>query len=156
MVTKVLPFITNYRRELRIGADIRRKEKVEKVIEFVERIKKVQEKAQITLKKVQKDIKRQADRGKQEVEEWKKRDKIILSMKDLVFKERLVKKLMERHIGLYEIKEVVSKNAVKLRLLASIRIYPVVNVSRVIRYRKPVRGQKKKEPKLVKIDEVKE
>jgi len=39
--TKVLPFIANYRRELRVGTNIRRKEKVEKVTEFVERIKKV-------------------------------------------------------------------------------------------------------------------
>jgi len=39
--TKVLPFMANYRRELRIGGDIRRKEKVEKAMEFVERIKQV-------------------------------------------------------------------------------------------------------------------
>ena len=41
MVTKVLLFITNCERELRIGADIGRKEKVEKAIEFAERIRKV-------------------------------------------------------------------------------------------------------------------
>ena len=35
--TKISPFIANYRRELRIGADIRKKGKVEKVMEFVER-----------------------------------------------------------------------------------------------------------------------
>jgi len=39
--TKVSPFIANYGRELRIGADIRRKEKVKKTIKFVERMKKV-------------------------------------------------------------------------------------------------------------------
>jgi len=33
--------MANYGRELRIGADIRRKRKVEKAIEFAERIKKV-------------------------------------------------------------------------------------------------------------------
>ena len=33
--------MANYGRELRIGADIRRKEKVENTIEFTERIKKV-------------------------------------------------------------------------------------------------------------------
>jgi len=43
--TKVLPFIANYGRELRMGDDIRRKEKVEKVTEFVERMKQVQEEA---------------------------------------------------------------------------------------------------------------
>ena len=39
--TKVLPFRTNYSRELKIGVDIRRKEKVEKAIEFVEKMKRV-------------------------------------------------------------------------------------------------------------------
>ena len=39
--TKVLLFMQNYRRELRIEADIRRKEKVEKMTEFIERTKKI-------------------------------------------------------------------------------------------------------------------
>jgi len=38
----------------------------------------------------------------------------MLSTKDLVFKERLVCKLVERFVGLYEIEKVVSLNAVKL------------------------------------------
>ena len=46
IATKVLLFIANYRRELRMGDDIRRKEKVEKVTEFVERMKQVQEEAE--------------------------------------------------------------------------------------------------------------
>ena len=37
--TKVLPFMVNYRRELRMGGDVRRRGKVEKVTEFVERMK---------------------------------------------------------------------------------------------------------------------
>ena len=55
--TKISLFITNYGKELRMGADIRRKEKMEKVTKFVERIKKVQEKAEMALKKAQKEIK---------------------------------------------------------------------------------------------------
>jgi len=39
--TKVLLFIANYDRELIMGADIRKKEKIEKVAEFVERMRKV-------------------------------------------------------------------------------------------------------------------
>ena len=38
---KVSSFMVNYRRELRMGADIRKKGKVKKVIEFAERMKKV-------------------------------------------------------------------------------------------------------------------
>ena len=60
--TKVLSFIENYGRELWMGADIRRKEKIEKAIKFAERIKKVQEEAGVVLRKVQEDIKRQADK----------------------------------------------------------------------------------------------
>jgi len=43
--------MANYDRELRIGADIRRKEKVEKIMEFAEKMKKVQKKVGAALKK---------------------------------------------------------------------------------------------------------
>ena len=46
--TKIFLFIVNYSRKLRMRADIRRKEKVMK---FAKRIKKVQEKARVALKK---------------------------------------------------------------------------------------------------------
>jgi len=78
-------------------------------------------------------MKRQVDREWQKVKKWKERDKIMLSMKNLIFKDRPVKKLTERYVGLYKIKEVVSKNAVKLKLLASMRIHLIVNVSKIER-----------------------
>ena len=53
----------------------------------------------------------------------------MLSTKDLVFKERPVRKLVERYMGPYEIEEVVSMNVVKLQLPSLMRIHPVVNVS---------------------------
>ena len=49
--TKVSPFIVDYRRELRMRIDIRRKEKMEKVIEFAKRKKKIQEEVRAVLKK---------------------------------------------------------------------------------------------------------
>ena len=58
-----MSFITNYGRELRIGANIRKKGKVKKATEFVEKIKRVQEEVGAILKKISEDIKRQADRG---------------------------------------------------------------------------------------------
>jgi len=111
---KISPFMANYGRELRMGGDIRKRGKVEKAIEFVERIKKVYEKAGATLKKAQEDMKRQANRGRKEAKDWKKGDRVLLSTKDLVFKERLVRKLVDRYIGPYTIEEVVSTNVVKL------------------------------------------
>ena len=79
-----------------------------------------------------------------------------MSTKDLVFKERLTRKLTERYIGPYVIEEVVSSNIVKLRLPSSRRIHLVVNVSWIVQYKKQVRGQKKKEGKLVEVEEVEE
>ena len=40
MAAKVSPFMANYGRELGMGGDIRKREKVESMIEFVERMKK--------------------------------------------------------------------------------------------------------------------
>ena len=59
-------------------------------------------------------MKRQADRGRKETEKWEKGDRIILSTKDLVFKERPVRKLVDQYIGPYTIEEIVSTNVVKL------------------------------------------
>ena len=77
-------------------------------------------------------MKRQADRRRKETEDWKRGDRIMLSIKDLVFKERLARKLVDQYIGPYTIKEVVSTNAVKLQIPTPMRIYPVVNVSRIV------------------------
>jgi len=93
--TKVSLFMANYKRKLRMGANIRKKGKVEKATEFAERMKKMQEEAGAVLRKAQEEMKRQADRERKEVEKWKKGDKVMLSTKDLVFKERLVKKLVD-------------------------------------------------------------
>ena len=93
--TKILPFIVNYGRELRMGGDIRKRGKVEKATEFVERIKKVYKEAGVELKKAQEDMKRQADKGGKKTEDWKKGDRVLLSTKDLVFQERLVRKLVD-------------------------------------------------------------
>ena len=49
--TKVFLFIANYSRELRMEVNIRRKEKMEKAMKFVERMKKVQEEAEVSLKR---------------------------------------------------------------------------------------------------------
>jgi len=114
MTTKVLPFMANYRRELRMGEDIRKRGKVEKATEFVEKMKKIHEEAGAALKKEQEDMKRQVDKGRKEAEDWKRGDRILLSTKDLVFKERLARKLVDQYIGPYTIEEVVSTNIVKL------------------------------------------
>jgi len=129
MATKISPFMANYGKELRMGGDIRKKGKMESAIEFAERMKKVHEEAEAALRKMQEEMKRYADRRRKETEEWRKGDRILLSTKNLVFKERPSKKLTERYVRPYAIEEVVLSNVVKLRLPSSMRIHLVVNVS---------------------------
>jgi len=154
--TKVSLFMANYGKEVRMGGDVRKKEKVESAMEFVERMKKVHEEAEVALKKTQEEMKRYADRSRKEMEKWKRGDRVLLNTKDLVFKERPVKKLTERYIGPYTIEKVVSSNAVKLRLSNSMRIHLVVNVSQIVQYKEQVKGQKKEEGKLVEVKGVEE
>ena len=97
-------------------------------------------------------MKWQADKGWKKAEVWKRGDKVMLSMINLVFKEILAEKLIEQYVGPYMIEEVVLANAVKLKLPVSTRIHSVVNISRVVRYREPVKRQKVEKPKLVEVD----
>ena len=148
--------MANYGREMGMEVDLRRKEKIKKATEFMERMRKVQEETEAALTKVQEEIKKQVDRERKEAEEWKVEDRVILSTKDLMFKERPAKKLVDWYIGLSIIDKVVSTNAVKLWLLTSMRIHPVVNISWVVQYREQVEGQKAEEVKPVEVEKVEE
>ena len=80
----------------------------------------------------------------------------MLSIKDLVFKERLAKKLVDQYIGLYIIDEVVTTNTVKSWLPTLMRIHLVMNVSRVVQYKEQVEKQRIKKMKLVEVNWVEE
>jgi len=67
-------------------------------------------------------------------------------------KERRSEKLMKCFVGPYKIKGIISSNAVELELPKSIRIHPIVNVSKVRLYKPQVEGQKKTPPKPVIIE----
>ena len=61
--------MANYERELKMRADIRKREKVEKAMEFAERIKKIQEEVGAALRKIQEEMKQQVNRGRREEKE---------------------------------------------------------------------------------------
>jgi len=58
------PFKANYRREPKMGFDIRKKKKNEKVEEFVKEMKKKHEKARAVLVKLQEEMKKQTNRNR--------------------------------------------------------------------------------------------
>ena len=63
-----------------------------------------------------------------------------------------MEKLTEHFVGPYKVKGIISSNAIEIKLPKSIRIHPVVNVSRVQFYKPQVEGQKKIPPKPVIIE----
>jgi len=64
----------------------------------------------------------------------------------------IAKKLIEKYIESYAIEEIISANTVKLKLIASMKIHLMVNVSQVVRYRELVIGQKVEKTKLEGIE----
>jgi len=107
---------------------------------------------------VQEEMKKFTDRKQGKGKEYRVGNLVLLSTKDLKWqiKERRLEKLMEHFVGPYKIKRIISSNAIKLDLPKSIRIYPVVNISRVRLYKPQVEGQKKTPLKLVIIEGEKE
>jgi len=156
-VTKTSPFQVNYGREPRMGFDIRKKEKNEKVEEFAKEMKERHKEVRMALVKLQEEMKKQADRSRKEAEEYRVGNKVLISTKD--FSIELMKramKLMGKFIRPYVVKKIVSENVVELELLASLRIHWVVNVRRIVKYREWVEGQKKISPPSVEVGSEKE
>jgi len=54
---------------------------------------------------------------------------------------RKLEKLMERFVRPYQMKKISLTNAIKLDLLSTVKIHPVVNINRVHRYEDQVEGQ---------------
>ena len=70
----------------------------------------------------------------------------MLSTKDLKYQmvRKRTEKLTERFIEPYRIKKIISSNVVELELPSIVKIYLVVNVSKICKYIEQVKEQKKK------------
>ena len=98
-------------------------------------------------------MKKYTDRKRAEVDEYKVGDLVMLNTKDLKYQmvRRRTEKLMERFVGSYRIKKIISPNAVELELPSTVKIHLVVNVSKIQRYVGQVEGQRKGQPDPVVI-----
>jgi len=125
----------------------RKKGKYEGAEKFVEKMKEIQEKAKAVLSKAQVEMKKYIDRKRAEVDDYKVEDLVMLSTKDLKYQivRRRTEKLMERFVGPYKIKKIILSNVVELELPSIVKIYPVVNISRIQCYIGQVEGQKKEQ-----------
>jgi len=136
-----------------MGFEGRKKGKYKGAEKFVTKMKEIQEEAKAALGKAQEEMKKYADRKRAEVDEYKVGDLVMLSTKDLKYQMvgRRMEKLTERFVGPYRIKKIVSSNVVELELPSTVKIYLVVNVSRIQRYIGQVEGQRKEQPAPVVI-----
>jgi len=152
--TRTSPFKANYRQDPRMGFEGRKKGKYTGAEKFVEKMKKIQEEAKVALRKAQEDMRKYADKKRLDADEYKVGDLVMLSTKDLKYQmvRRRTEKLTERFVGPYRVKEIISSNAVKLELPSTVKIHPVVNVSRVRQYVGQVEGQRKEQPAPVIIE----
>jgi len=152
--TKVSPFKANNGQDPRMGFELRKKGKFEEANKFVERVQEIQGEAKVALVKAQEDIKKYADRHRGDAEEYRVGDLVLLSTKDLKYQMvgRRTEKLTERFVGPYKVKAIISTNAIELELPNSIKIHPVVNVSKVRKYTSQVEGQRKEKPQPVVIE----
>jgi len=141
-----------------MGFEGRKKGKYKGAEKFVTKMKEIQKEAKAALGKAQEEMKKYADRKRAEVDEYKVGDLVILSTKDLKYQMvgRRMEKLTERFVGPYRIKKIVSSNVVELELPSTVKIYLVVNVSRIRRYIGQVEGQRKEQPAPVVIKEEEE
>jgi len=145
--TKISPFKANYGQDPRMGFEGRKKGKYAGAEKFIEKMKEIQEEAKAALGKAQADMKKYVDKRRSDAEEYKAEDLVMLSTKDLKYQMvgRRTEKLTERFVGPYKIKKIVSSNAVELELPSTVKIHLVVNVSRIHRYVRQVKGQKKEQ-----------
>jgi len=137
-----------------MGFERRKKGKYKGVEKFIEKMKEIQEEAKAVLGRVQEEMKKYIDRKRGEADNYKVRDLVILSTKDLKYQMvgRRTEKLMERFVGPYKIKKIILSNAVELELPSIVKIHLVVNISRIQRYVGQVEGQRKEQLALVIIE----
>jgi len=98
-------------------------------------------------------MKRYVDTERGEIEEYRVSDLVLLSTKDLKYQMigRHIKKFTKCFVGPYKVKAIISSNVIELELPSTVKIHPVVNVSRVWKYKSQVEGQKKEVPQPVVI-----
>jgi len=149
-----LLFKANYGQDPRIEFEVRKKRKYKGMEKFIAKMKEIQGEAKAALGKVQKEIRKYADRKREEVNEYKVGDLVMLSTKNLKYQmtRRRTEKLTERFVGPYKIKKIISMNVVELELLSTIKIHLVVNISRIHRYVGQVEGQRREQPTPVIIE----
>jgi hypothetical protein len=135
--TKQTPFFLDTGIHPRMGVEPIREPKHENAKEFATRMDSARKEAEAALSKAASEMKRYADHHKGEVPEYQVGQKVWLESSNYST-DRPTKKFSHRRLGPFPIIEVVSPNAVKLKLPFRLHIHPVVNVSNVRPFIEPI------------------
>ena len=99
-------------------------------------------------------MKQYADRERENIKEYRVGDLVLLSTRDLKYQmvRRHIEKFTECFVGPYKVKAIISSNTIELELPSTVKIHPVVNVSKVQKYKSQVEEQRKEMPQPVVIE----
>ena len=120
--------------------------------ELANEMAKVLEETRCNIIEAQGRMKVQADKHCTEAPNFKVGDKVWLSTTNLRL-THASKKLSECWVGPYAIIKLVGNNAVELTLPCSMKIHPVVNISRVKPYKERLPGQPLQKPGPITVTE---
>ena len=123
--------------------------------ELTKQMEETLEQTKENIEKAKARMKRQADRHRSQAPDYKIGDKVWLSTENLKL-AHASKKLTERWLGPYDITKHIGDNAIELRLPRSMKIHPVVNISRVKPYKEHLEGQPTFKPGPVQVTEDRE
>ena len=120
--------------------------------ELANKMAKVLDETRHNIIEAQGRMKTQADKHCMKASKYKVGDKVWLSTTSLCL-THASKKLSEHWVGPYIITKLISNNAVELKLSQSMKIHPVVNISRVKLYKERLLGQPLQKPGPVTVTE---
>ena len=120
--------------------------------ELANKMAKILEETRCNTIEAQSRMKTQANKHHMEAPKYKVGDKVWLSTTNLHL-THASKKLSEHWVGPYVIIKLVSNNAVELKLPQSMKIHPVVNISRIKPYQKRLPGQPLQKPGPITVTE---
>ena len=78
-------FRVNYRRELKMGFEIRKKRKYTKAEKFMKKIKEMHKETKAVLKNLQEEMKKYVDKNRKNTVEYKVGNRVLLSTIDLMW-----------------------------------------------------------------------
>ena len=120
--------------------------------ELTKQMKETLEQTKKNIEKAKARMKRQADKYRSQAPDYEIGNKVWLSTENLKL-TRTSKKLTEQWLGPYDITKRIGDNTIELRLPRSMKIHPVVKISRVKPYKEHLEGQPTFKPGPVQVTE---